>query len=100
MGMVALSGFVAVGACVAASISLWEVSGELRQAHAVSRSSRRGASRGRYTRRQRCGQHSRGHENLDLSSNPLSPPGPAGQDVWEAGQKASEENAPANWMRL
>jgi hypothetical protein len=42
VGMVALSGFVAVGACVAASISLWEVSGELRHVHGGSRSSRFG----------------------------------------------------------
>jgi len=40
MGMAALSGFVAVGACVAASISLWEVSGKLRQLSVGSRSSR------------------------------------------------------------
>jgi len=40
VGMAALSGFVAVGACVAASISLWEMSGELRQVHSGSRSSR------------------------------------------------------------
>jgi hypothetical protein len=93
MGMVALSGFVAVGACVAASISLWEVSGELRQAHAGSRSSRRPAPRGRYTRRPRCGQHSRGHGNLDLPSNPLRPPGPADQEAWDA-------DVPGRWMRL
>ena len=40
VGMVALTGFVAVGACVAASVSLWEVSRELRQLHSGSRSSR------------------------------------------------------------
>jgi uncharacterized membrane protein YhiD involved in acid resistance len=31
VGMIALSGFVLVGACAAATISLWEVSGELLQ---------------------------------------------------------------------
>ena len=46
VGMVALSGFVAVAACAAASISLWEVSGGLRQL--------RGGS-GRHVVRRRAG---------------------------------------------
>lgn len=37
LGMAALSGFVVVGACAAAAISLWEVSGELRQLHVGAR---------------------------------------------------------------
>ena len=37
LGMAALSGFVVVGACAAAAISLWEVSGELRQLHIGAR---------------------------------------------------------------
>ena len=84
MGMVALSGFVAVGACVAASISLWEVSGELRQARAGSRNS----CPSRLTRSlgatPRCGQHSRGHANVDLPINPLSPPDPADHEARDA----------------
>jgi hypothetical protein len=37
LGMAALSGFVVVGACAAAAISLREVSGELRQLHVDAR---------------------------------------------------------------
>jgi hypothetical protein len=41
LGMAALSGFVVVGACAAAAISLWEVSGELRPLHIGARKDRR-----------------------------------------------------------
>jgi hypothetical protein len=37
MGMIALSGFVLVGACAAASISLWEMSDSLRRVHVRAR---------------------------------------------------------------
>jgi hypothetical protein len=48
LGMAALSGFVAVGACAAAAISLWEVSGELRERHIGAR---KGSSFGAPVRR-------------------------------------------------
>jgi hypothetical protein len=41
VGMIAFSGFVLVGACAAASISLWEVSGELLQRRADTKEGRR-----------------------------------------------------------
>jgi hypothetical protein len=41
--MIAFSGFVLVGACAAASISLWEVSGELLQRRADTKEYKRSA---------------------------------------------------------
>jgi hypothetical protein len=43
--MIAFTGFVLVGACAAASISLWEVSGELLQRRADTKEGRRSDTR-------------------------------------------------------